>query len=94
MTFTNTTFEATPVMRPCSVAISRDLMWCLRRLSEAVRGKDGRLEPHCTPDGIASALLQAAIEREYPDLLKIKQQRDKAKTAFNADAVKLCQKQP
>lgn len=87
------TFTPTPTMRTCSIAISRDVLWALRRISEASVGEDGRLEPHLTADGIGNALLESAIGEKYPSLWAIKADRDKAKAQFNQNAVKLCQKQ-
>lgn len=58
----------TPINRPYSIYVSKQLFWSLDTISQGLIG-DGKSEPHLTRDGIATTLLTEAIETKWPGLL-------------------------
>lgn len=74
----------TPLMRPYSIAVSKPVIWALKRKSEAERG-DGPAKPELTPDGLAEYYIRRGLEQDCPGLLDLFKQRE----SFDRDAVKI-----
>lgn len=74
----------TPIIRPYSVAVSKPVIWALKRKSEAERG-DGPPKPELTPDGLAEYYIRRGLEQDCPGLLDLFKQRER----FDMEAVKL-----
>lgn len=57
----------TPLTRPYNITVDKRTYWALRTISKGLIG-DGQMKPELTPDGIATTLLNEAIEAKWPGL--------------------------